>query len=163
MIWRKVCAAPGLAQASGEDGGAGSTASGGSRGTGGNAHGPEDGKGPRNGNRSRDENGPEPPHAGDPERHGAQSSPPLPQRDLANDGARTFDSDAGREEQTAPPAGEETVAHEIKRYLNEHHTDQVPVMVVGNSKRPRGMIMIRTKAGRLDPQSIEIKDKEGAL
>ena len=57
----------------------------------------------------------------------------------------------------------ETVAHEIKRYLNKHHTDQVPVMVVGNSKRPRGMIMIRTKAGRLDPQSIEIKNKEGAL
>ena len=57
----------------------------------------------------------------------------------------------------------ETVAHEIKRYLNEHHTDQVPVMVVGNCKRPRGMIMIRTKAGRLDPKSIEIKNKEGAL
>lgn len=57
----------------------------------------------------------------------------------------------------------ETVAHEIKRYLSEHHTDKVPVMVVGNAKRPRGMIMIRTKAGRLDPQSIELKDKEGAL
>lgn len=57
----------------------------GSGGTGGKARGPEDEKGSGNGNHSKDEKGPEVPPTGDPD----------------SEQERTFDSDAGREEETA--------------------------------------------------------------
>ena len=57
----------------------------------------------------------------------------------------------------------ETVAHEIKRYLNDNATDKVPVLVVGDKKHPKGMIMIRTHAGHLDLESIKTKESNKEL
>ena len=53
--------------------------------------------------------GPELPPTGDPERGNA----------------RTFDADGGREEETAPPANEETVAHEKDEGYNEEKEDKL--------------------------------------
>ncbi len=53
----------------------------------------------------------------------------------------------------------ESVSHEIKRYLNDHKTSLVPALIVGQgSKKPRGMIMIRTISGHLDEKTIDISN-----
>ena len=96
----------------------------GSGGTGGKARGPEDEKGSGNGDHSRDEKGPEVPPTGDPE----------------SEQERTFDSDAGREEETAPPADEETVAHENEEGYNEEGKQ--------NRRKSSAGIQKRTKKNR---------------
>ena len=57
---------------------------------------------------------------------GRTDGPELPPTgDLESGNARTFDSDKGREEETAPPANEETIAHENgEGYNEEGKTDQ---------------------------------------
>lgn len=53
----------------------------------------------------------------------------------------------------------EKVSHEIKHYLDDHKTSLVPALIVGTeSKRPRGMIMIRTISGHLDEKTIDISN-----
>ncbi|MBQ9275512.1 MAG: hypothetical protein IJ228_11920 [Succinivibrio sp.] len=47
----------------------------------------------------------------------------------------------------------ETVARELQRFLDEQHTKHLPALVVDqNSNNPRGMFVIKTYAGRLDPE-----------
>ena len=68
--------------------------------------------------------GPEVPPTGDPE----------------SEQKRTFDSDAGREEETAPPADEETVAHENEEGYNEEGKQ--------NRRKSSAGIQKRTKKNR---------------
>ncbi len=46
----------------------------------------------------------------------------------------------------------ESVAHELKRFLDENKTKKLPALLVNkDSKHPRGQFLVRTRAGHLDP------------
>jgi len=46
----------------------------------------------------------------------------------------------------------ETVAHELKRFLDENKTRKLPALLVNSeTKHPRGQFLVRTRAGHLDP------------
>ena len=48
----------------------------------------------------------------------------------------------------------ETLSREIRAFLDERGTRSLPALVVGeNTRRPRGMFLIRTRRGRLDRDS----------
>lgn len=48
-----------------------------------------------------------------------------------------------------------SVAKELERFLTEQHTRKLPALVVGGGKQsPRGMFLIKTHAGHLDPQYL---------
>ena len=56
----------------------------------------------------------------------------------------------------------ETVAHELKRFLDEHNTKKLPALLVNkDSKHPRGQFLVKTRAGHLDPEYLNslITDK----
>lgn len=47
------------------------------------------------------------------------------------------------------------VARELERFLTEQHTRSLPALVVGDAKvSPRGMFLIKTHAGHLDPEYL---------
>jgi hypothetical protein len=46
----------------------------------------------------------------------------------------------------------ESCASELENFLRDQRTRNLPALVVNESKRPRGMFVIRTHAGHLDPQ-----------
>ncbi len=48
-------------------------------------------------------------------------------------------------------AGEQC-AKELEDFLNEQRTRNLPALVVNEKKHPRGMFLIKTHAGHLDPQ-----------
>lgn len=47
----------------------------------------------------------------------------------------------------------ESVAHELKHFLEDEHTSKLPALVV-QGKSPRGMFVIKTYAGHLDQNSL---------
>lgn len=48
-----------------------------------------------------------------------------------------------------------TISHEITHYMQEHDIKTVPVLVVAqNTRRPRGLILIKGKQGHLDTSSF---------
>ncbi|MDY6323221.1 MAG: hypothetical protein SPL30_09990 [Succinivibrio sp.] len=53
----------------------------------------------------------------------------------------------------------ESVAAELDRFLKDEHTKLLPALVVGlDGKHPRGMFLIKTHAGHIDPQyKIQLK------
>ncbi|MBO5565665.1 MAG: hypothetical protein J5934_00395 [Succinivibrio sp.] len=49
----------------------------------------------------------------------------------------------------------EGVMHDLKHFLEKENTKKLPCLVVGkDSKRPRAMFLIKTYAGKLDPEYI---------
>lgn len=49
----------------------------------------------------------------------------------------------------------ETVAKELKRFLDDNKTKKLPALLVNkDTKRPKGQFLIRTKAGHLDSEYI---------
>ena len=49
----------------------------------------------------------------------------------------------------------ESVAHELKRFLEDNNTKKLPALLVNkDSKHPRGQFLIRTRAGHLDQHYI---------
>ena len=46
----------------------------------------------------------------------------------------------------------EHCAQELENFLRDERTRNLPALVVNEGKRPRGMFLIRTRAGHIDPQ-----------
>ncbi len=47
-----------------------------------------------------------------------------------------------------------SVARELQRFLDEQHSSFLPALLVGEKDFPRGMFLIKTHAGHLDPAHI---------
>lgn len=49
----------------------------------------------------------------------------------------------------------ETVAHELKRFMDENRIKKLPALLVNkDTKRPKGQFLVRTKSGHLDQDFI---------
>ena len=47
----------------------------------------------------------------------------------------------------------ESVAHELKRFLDENKTKKLPALLVNkDTKHPKGQFLVKTRAGHLDPE-----------
>lgn len=57
----------------------------------------------------------------------------------------------------------ETIARELKKYLEDNKQDHLPALVVGlKGNRPRGMFAIKSKYGHLDEESAVLRDPTAA-
>lgn len=57
----------------------------------------------------------------------------------------------------------ETIARELKKYLEDNKQEHLPALVVGlKGNRPRGMFAIKSKYGHLDEESAVLRDPTAA-
>ncbi len=64
----------------------------------------------------------------------------------------TVKLEGGGEIQIESRLAGEHCAQELEGFLRDQRTRNLPALVVNEKKRPRGMFLIRTHAGHLDPQ-----------